>query len=194
MATGQTQWEPPPGYAGITLTKKNSLLKKKKKKRPLEPQIQYQPNQGSQSTLYGQSESNFYEGANDRNAYPSQSSIYQSQQNFNSSSSTTSLSAANKPGNKGKAAPPARGNNANNNSSSSSSSTNFNSNSNSSNNNNNNKNNNNNPGKSGINLASSSSSTGSKWRKAKDPNTGKDYYYHIDTKETRWTAPPEMLG
>lgn len=31
----------------------------------------------------------------------------------------------------------------------------------------------------------------SKWKKAHDPNSGKDYYYHEDTKETRWTKPDD---
>merc|ERR1712130_834649 len=34
----------------------------------------------------------------------------------------------------------------------------------------------------------------SKWKKAHDPNSNKDYWYHVDTKETTWTMPPELAG
>merc|ERR1712228_52158 len=32
----------------------------------------------------------------------------------------------------------------------------------------------------------------SKWKKAHDPNSNKDYWYHIETKETTWTMPAEL--
>merc|ERR1719242_1779550 len=32
----------------------------------------------------------------------------------------------------------------------------------------------------------------SKWKKAHDPNSNKDYWYHIETKETTWTMPAEQ--
>ena len=31
-----------------------------------------------------------------------------------------------------------------------------------------------------------------KWKKAHDPNSGKDYWYNVDTKETTWTMPKEL--
>jgi len=34
----------------------------------------------------------------------------------------------------------------------------------------------------------------SKWRKVNDPNSGKDYWYHIDTNETTWTMPEEVAN
>jgi len=34
----------------------------------------------------------------------------------------------------------------------------------------------------------------SKWKKAHDPNSGKDYWYHVDTKETTWNMPPEVAA
>jgi len=34
----------------------------------------------------------------------------------------------------------------------------------------------------------------SKWRKVKDPNSGKDYWYHIETNETTWTMPAEVAN
>eukprot|EP01084_Bolivina_argentea_P255754 430300_1 len=37
-------------------------------------------------------------------------------------------------------------------------------------------------------------SDASKWKKAHDPNSNKDYWYHVDTKETTWTMPPELMG
>ena len=31
-----------------------------------------------------------------------------------------------------------------------------------------------------------------KWKKVNDPKTGRDYWYHTDTKETTWTMPDEL--
>jgi hypothetical protein len=30
------------------------------------------------------------------------------------------------------------------------------------------------------------------WKESKDPNTGRTYYYHTGTRETRWTKPDDM--
>eukprot|EP00486_Rosalina_sp_Unknown_P015531 CAMPEP_0201593486 /NCGR_PEP_ID=MMETSP0190_2-20130828/191073_1 /ASSEMBLY_ACC=CAM_ASM_000263 /TAXON_ID=37353 /ORGANISM="Rosalina sp." /LENGTH=363 /DNA_ID=CAMNT_0048052689 /DNA_START=105 /DNA_END=1193 /DNA_ORIENTATION=+ len=34
----------------------------------------------------------------------------------------------------------------------------------------------------------------SKWKKAHDPNSNRDYWYHVDTKETTWTMPAELAN
>ena len=36
--------------------------------------------------------------------------------------------------------------------------------------------------------------TKSEWRSAKDPKTGKTYYYHVKTRETQWRKPKELAS
>ena len=33
----------------------------------------------------------------------------------------------------------------------------------------------------------------SKWKKTKDPNSGREYWYHKETKQTTWDTPPAVL-